>query len=273
MIWVLVLVVLAVAVKFFQGSGDLTEGAIDFGNQESKLLAENLHLLKDEVEQYFAEGIPERRTEFVLNPGETLRRMVGFEQANQFVSAEEEPERLIAGVIETPRGKGIETVWKIGTSRKVEALFLRDGEGEWKMDWANMVRYSEKNWPLYLGGEGEDLAEFRLLARRRSGDLSGNVSSVVLLGPRMDHPGEVGASSPEVVVEPDSRVGRALTAAFRKREAGEGVYGSEAFTLDPRGMIRVRLRLLREGESEKSFLIREVVACHWYDFDDLGLED
>jgi hypothetical protein len=275
LIWAVVLVVLAVAVKFFRGADDkAVEPALNVGGQDDNLLAGNLRQLGGMVEEYLEEGVPEKRARFVLKPDETLRRMVGFEQGNQFVVSDDELEGVLSNVIDTPIGKGIETVWQMGPVRKVEAAFFEDEAEEWRLDWANMVRYSERNWPLFLAGEGANEAEFRLLARRRSqgGNEDGRISSVVLLGPRMDNPAEIGAASPEVLVDPDSRVGRILAAAFAMRDAGEGVYGSRAFELDPRGMIRVRVRLLREGESEKVFAIREVVACHWYDFDDLGLD-
>jgi len=138
-----------------------------------------------------------------------------------------------------------------------------------------MVRYSSQDWSLFLAGNGNDEGEFRLLARRRSEDHSGKgrVGSVVLISPRSGVLGEVGLSSPEVKLDPDSRIGRLLSRAFAKRDAEEGIYGSSAFRYDPKGMIRVRVRVLREGDAERTFAIREILACHWYGFDDLGLED
>jgi hypothetical protein len=186
-----------------------------------------------------------------------------------------EPPSSLVKVIDTPVGKAIETVWEIERSRKLEAVFFPDETGVWKIDWANMVRYSDHDWSLFLAGSGNDEGEFRLLARRRSEDHSGKgrVGSVVLIAPQPGLLGETGVHSPEVKVDPGSRIGRVLAKAFANRDADEGPYGSEAFRHDPRGMIRLRVRVMREGDAERSFVIREILACHWYDFDDLGLED
>ena len=274
-IWVVILVVLAGAVKFFQGSG---QGGQELGfgiaSDEQQIIAGELNECKRKVVEFLEAGAPERRVEYVINPVDTLTRMSAWQQDITFSASEENPDYSIANVIETPKGKAIETVWALTGNRQVEAVFFEDGEGEWKIDWANMVRYSELDWSLFLLGTDEEEGEFRLLARPRSEVSSGEgtIASVVLIGPRTGLAGELGASSPEVVVDPNSRIGRVLSEAFAKRDAGEGIYGSQASRLDPKGMIRLRARVMREAGSERSFVIREILACHWYDFDDLGLE-
>lgn len=275
-IWVVILVVLAGAVKFFQGS-DKGGEELGFGiaSDEQRIITEELHECKRKVVEFLEAGAPESRVEFVINPVETLKRMSGWQQDITFSSSGEDPSYSIIDVIETPQGKAIETVWEVTGNRRVEAVFFEDDKGEWKIDWANMVRYSELDWALFLLGTDDEEGEFRLLARRRSEVSSGEgtIASVVLIGPRAGLPGELGASSPEVVVDPNSRIGRVLSEAFAKRDAGEGIYGSQASQLDPKGMIRLRVTVMREGGTERSFVIREILACHWYDFDDLGLED
>ncbi|MGB6220655.1 hypothetical protein [Haloferula sp.] len=272
-LWLLALIGLVATVKNFSGS-DADSEELGFG-----MMTEDESLIND---QYFAcktkvigflEGVaPENRAEFVLNSAEALKKMSGRQRKLSYPSSETEPSESILQVIETPRGKAIESVWEFDGGKKVEAVFFEDEQGEWKIDWENMVRYSDQDWAVFLAGGGSDEGEFRLLARRRAVEDSGKIASIVLIGPQVGAPGELGASSPEVPVDPDSRLGRVLAAAFAKRDAEEGIYGSQAFTMDPKGMIRLRVRMLREEDGERGFVIREILACHWYDFDDLGLE-
>lgn len=245
----------------------------DVGTADERLLVEEWQEINRTIAAFFAEAVPETRVEYVLKPGETLRRIAGFQQGNPLVIADEAPENSIFEAIDTPIGKAIESVWDVEGTRKFEAVFFKNEQEVWKIDWANMMRYSERSWPLFLAGDGGNEGEFRLLARRRSDDESGEgrISSVVLIGPQVGYPGEIGASSPEIEVDPDSRIGRVLAAAFAIRDAGEGIYGSKAVRYDPNGMIRLRVRVTREGLAERKFVIREIIACHWYDFDDLGL--
>jgi hypothetical protein len=274
-VWLAILVILAGAVKFFQGSD---EGGDELGfgiaSDEQQIIAGELNECKRKVVEFLDAGAPESRVEYVINPVDALKRMSGWQQEITLSASVDRFDCSIANVIETPKGKAIETVWAGNGNRQVEAVFFEDDEGEWKIDWANMARYSELDWSLFLLGSDEEEGEFRLLARRRS-EVSpgeGKIASVVLIGPRAGSPGELGASSPEVVVDPNSRIGRVLSEAFAKRDAGEGIYSSQASQLDPKGMIRLRAKVVREGGAERSFAIREILACHWYDFDDLGLE-
>jgi hypothetical protein len=277
-IWLFVLLLIAGVVKYFQGSkDDDTELGFDIASEDQTLVSTQFSECRRKVVEFLGVGAPERRIEHVMNPGKIVRRLGDGKQDSAYSAPESEPEKEILNVIETPKGKAIETVWGIEGGRKIEAVFFTDESGEWKIDWSNLVRYSGQEWPLYLLGSGADEGEFRLLARRRSDDLTGKgkVSSVVLVGPRHGFPGELGASSPEVAVDPDTRIGRILSAAFAKLDAREGIYGSQAYELDPSGMIRLRVRLAREegDEGRQTFVIQEILACHWYDFDDLGLDE
>ena len=275
-IWVVLLVLLAGAVNYFRGGSEEKDDQLGFkiATNDDSLISEELNECKRKVVGYLRAGVPEHRVEFVMNPAKAARRMSSWQQDVAYSDSEKDPQNSIINVIQTPIGKGIETVWEADGSRNIEAVFFPDKKGEWKIDWANMVRYSDQEWPLFLAGSGSDESEFRLLARRRSEDPSGKgrVGSVVLIAPRPGL-GEVGVPSPEVKVDPDSRIGRALSTAFAKRDAGEGVYGSKASGYDPNGMIRLRVKVLREGDSERTFVIREILACHWYDFDGLGLDE
>ena len=277
-IWVVLLLLLAGAVKFFRGE-EVTDDSLGFGiaTEDQRLVNEEFNECRRKLTEYIQEGSPERRAQFVINASENLRRMAGNQREIKFTSDDLELESWSFGVIGTPKGKALETVWKIDENRTLEAVFFREDD-DWKIDWANMVRYSDGDWSLFLVDEGEEEKVFRLLARRRSGDPegTGKVASVVLIGPKADSPGEYGASSPEVPVDPDSRIGRVLSAAFAKRDAKEGIYGSNASNQDPNGMIRLQVKVVRkagEEEGEKSFVIRDIIACHWYDIDDLGLAE
>ncbi|MEP4076758.1 hypothetical protein [Haloferula sp.] len=275
-IWGLILVLLAGAVKYFRGS-DVEDEQLGFNiiSEDQRLLADQIYECEGKVAGFLRAGSPESRAEFVMHPSKTLGRMTSHQHGSAYFDDESALERSAYKVIETPVGKAIETVWKVDDGRRIEAVFFADENGKWKIDWANMVQYSEGDWSLFLVGDGNDESEFRLFARRRSEDHSGKgkVGSIVLVGPRPGLPGELGVSSPEVKVNPDSRIGRVLSKAFSERDAGKGAYGSEASSLDPKGMIRLRVRVKREGEGELAIVIREILACHWYDFDDLGLDD
>jgi hypothetical protein len=275
-IWAILLLLLAGAVKYFQGS-EVEGDELGFGiaSENQNLLIEELNDCRQKLVWFLEAGAPEIRSGFVVNPVESLRRMAGQQQEILSYVPGDNPSWVISDVIDTPKGKAIETVMEFSGGRKVEATFFADENGEWKIDWANMVRYSDQEWPLFLVGSGEEEGEFRLLARRRSEDRSGmgKVTSVVLIGPRAGSPRDLGAPSPEVAVDSESRIGRILSEAFAKRDAGEGIYGSQSSSLDPNGMIRLRVKVMREEGSERSFVIREILACHWYDFDDLGLTE
>lgn len=272
-LWLLALIGLMAAVKIFSSS-DADSEELGFGmmTENESLLSNQYYACKTKVIGFLEGVAPENRAEFVLNSAEALKKMAGRQRKLSYRSSEAEPTESVLQVIETPRGKAIESVWEFDGGKKVEAVFFQDEQGEWKIDWENMVRYSDQDWAVFLAGGGSEEGEFRLLARRRSIEDSGKIASIVLIGPQVGAPGELGASSPEVAVDPDSRIGRVLAAAFAKRDAEEGIYGSQAFTMDPKGMIRLRVEMIREEDSDRQFVIREILACHWYHFDELGLE-
>ena len=61
----------------------------------------------------------------------------------------------------------------------------------------------------------------------------------------------------------NSPTGRAIEEAFAARAKGLGPFGSTMVTFDPDEMIRLHVRMTREGEDEREFQIAELFACHW----------
>jgi len=58
-------------------------------------------------------------------------------------------------------------------------------------------------------------------------------------------------------------MGREIEEAFVARQQGVGPFGSRLVQHDPDDMIRLRVRIRREGEDERVFHLDELFACHW----------
>jgi hypothetical protein len=200
----------------------------------------------------------------VLGGSSTVQRMARVQQFNPYYATDEELKIEEYGVIRTPAGRAIESLWKLGEDKRIEVVFLEE-EGEWKIDWDAYVRASSESWALFLAGRGAGKGEFRLLARERIGAerLEDEFIGLVLYGTRFGHPGEAVSPSPEIKVERDSPMGRQIEDAFLARKNGVRTFGSRLSDVDPDEMIRLRVRVSRKGEDERVFQIDELLATHW----------
>jgi len=222
---------------------------------------------------------PELRSQFVVDSVDTLSLMSRAADRAPVLVDEETPRMLYFQRFESPDGPAMESAWEMPDGERLEAVFHQDEEDAWKIDWANMIRYSSEPWSLFLSGTGPDVGEFRLLARRRANSTGGrgDVSRLMLLEPRIWDPSKTGLSSPEVQIDPGSEIGRQLKEAFTMREQSEGAFGTRLTDKDPKGMIRVNVVLRRSGEKDEhgewNFEVEKLKACHWMAFDELGLSE
>lgn len=277
--WCLVLLVIAGVALFNRdpeaGDRSADEGNEFLGNRDHALVAEQLPGCRDRLERFLSTAAPEARINEVLSSASLGRLTRFYVENSMLVIPEPELETGSWAVLRTPVGRAIEGVWKNSDGRLVEAVFFQEGDepDDWRIDWDAFVRYSETEWRRFLDGEGGEVAEFRVLARMRARDvgLEGTVEKLVLYAPVVGRPGEAGLASPEIRVDPESRTGRILVTAFEERARGNGAYGSKLSDLDPKHMIRVRVRIKRIDGDEPHFEIQKVIACHWLHLDDLGL--
>jgi uncharacterized Zn finger protein (UPF0148 family) len=205
--------------------------------------------------------------EYSVGPPSMIGKMERFFSLNPLIRLEAEKLAGIGvGVLDLPNGqKGVEVRWKAADGRLIEAVFLRE-RGQWRLDWEQYVRYGDYPWGLFLAGSGEPEGEFRLLARQRLAQERSLDSgmSLVFYAPRFGSPEAVGAQSPEFEIDRTSPAGLLLTEAFAARAEGRRPFGSVLPTLDPDGMVRVRVKIRRiDGEEGRRFELLEVAACHW----------
>lgn len=243
--------------------------------EDQALLDEAGQECSDVFSQYLRTTAPEQRNQFVQNPVITASRMARFYTMNPVV--ELEPSTLAingSSVVHLPDRRAIEIQWQAADGRLLDAVFTEQN-GDWKLDWEHHIRYSDIPWALYLAGSGEDVAEFRLLARERLADERKDASdiSLVLYAPRFGFSNETGFASPEFLVPRASANGRKLETAFKLERDGKRPFGVKLPSINPEGLIRVRVKVRRVVENmERRFELEEVLACHWYSTDAPGME-
>ncbi len=232
--------------------------------EDQRFFREHLPACEKRLLEFLASPEVGGRALHVLGGGRTVSRMTRVQQFNPIFAINERLQLEKIGVIHTPAGRGIETLWKREEGGLIEAVFFQE-EGEWKIDWDAFARAGSEPWPLFLAGRGAGEGEFRLLARERIGAAgrSEEFIGLVLYSTRAGHPGEAIAPSPEIRVERYSPMGRQIAEAFAARATGAGPFGSKVVGEDPDEMIRLRVRVSREGEEQRVFRITELFACHW----------
>lgn len=244
-------------------------------NKVGDLSKDDFRLVQDELEgcgqrlnAFLGASDIAGRSAQVLGAERTVQRMARFHQFTAIFPSQEKREIELFHVIHTPIGRAIETLWASGDGERIEAVFFEE-EGEWKLDWDAYARAGTEDWPLFLAGRGTAVGEFRLLARERIGadGRDPQFIGLVLYSTRPGYPGEALAPSPEVRVPRDSPVGRQLEEAFKQRASGVGAFGSKMVKADPADMIRLRVRMRREGEDERVFQLEELLASHWLRLD------
>lgn len=232
--------------------------------EDQRLLQDELGECGQRFSEFRAAQDVGSRALHVLGSGRAVQRMARVQQFNPSYPSTEPVNIEEYRVIHTPAGRAIETLWKQEDGQKLEAVFFEE-QGEWKIDWDAFARAGTESWPLFLAGRGNGVGEFRLLARERIGadGRDDEFIGLVLYAARNGRPGEAIAPSPEIRVLRNSPVGSQIEAAFAIRKEGRGAFGSKMVVHDPDEMIRLRVRVSREGEDERVFKIEELFACHW----------
>jgi hypothetical protein len=250
--------------------------AMNLSATERDLIEEAFPACRTALIGFLQSPSPEIRSQWVCEPLRILGALSRFDQSSTAYQADQAPTNEFLGVLQTPAGKMIETLWKSPDGARIEAVFRRDQEG-WRLDWESFVRYSETPWVMFLAGGGKPVQEFRLLARERLAEERRQepTLSVVFHPPRFGDPAEAGPASPEFLVRRLSDPGRKLTALFELARAGQTPFNAKAPTQDPEEMIRVRVRIRRidDAAASRKFEVEDVLAGHWLGIEDGGIPD
>ena len=243
--------------------------------QDITLLNRARPLYNQTLAGFLSAGTPEERNQFVVNPIATAAKMARFYSLNPLVNIE--PQTLTLGdhaVVRLPKRRAVETQWHSTDDQSLDAVFIEEN-GEWHLDWDHFARHSDYPWALFLAGSGENHGEFRLLARERLAKERKNADtiSIVFYAPRFGYCHESGNQSPEFIIPRDTPNGRLLDAAFKLERSGQRPFGVKLKSIDPEGLIRVRVTVRRvEENQERHFELDDVLTCHWYSDDAKGAE-
>lgn len=229
-----------------------------------RLLQVNLEKASGQFSEFMQAPDVGSRALHVLRSEQTVPRMGRYYARNPQLPLQGGTNLALQNVIHTPAGPAIETIWKRGNGDLLEAVFFEE-KGEWKLDWDAFVRCGTEAWGPFLAGTGDGEGTFRVLARERIGadGRSDEYISLVLYEQRSGHPEEAVQPSPEIRVTRATALGRAIQAAFDAKAKNLGAFQGKASAGDPRGMVRLNLRIRRSGGSEREFHIEELLAPHW----------
>lgn len=246
----------------------------ELGDEDRAILEEAMPLCSQCFGGFLASGTPEERNQFVWKPISVAGKMARFYSMNPLSQVNpSDVKNLERKLLRLESGLSIVSTWEVVDGRRLDAVFHKE-DGEWRLDWEQFVRYGEMPWPLFLAGSGGDSGEFRLMARMKMSDvkpMSGQLS-IVLYSPRFGYPGDPGNASSEFLVPRDSEDGRLLAAAFNARKAGRSPFDGAVNNADPEEMIRVRVRIKRNEETNgRGFVLEKVLACHWLSISEPGV--
>jgi len=232
--------------------------------EDSRLLQDRFGECVDRTLAFLTANNIGGQSPHVLRSEKILGEMARALQFNPIIPVESQIVPVYREVIHTPVGRAIETMWKYDDGKLVEAVFFEEA-GEWKIDWHAITRAGSGSWPLFVAGKGKEEGEFRLLARERIGAKGRDPEFIglVLYAPRPGNPGEAVSPSPEIRVPRGSEMGQAIEEAFASRAKDLGPFGSGVVKYDPDELIRLHVKISREGEEERSFQITELIATHW----------
>jgi hypothetical protein len=250
-------------------ANDLALPAKDIDAIDRELIRNAYPDCQKSLSRFLQTATPETRSHWVCDPLNTLGPMTRFGEANPLYPPDQMPEYEYFGVLHTPEGRMVESLWKAPDGRRIEAVFQRTPAG-WRLDWEEFVRYSKTPWAMFLVGDGENTGEFRLLARQRlANERKGKLTlSIVFHSPHFGNPDDPGPASPVFEVFRASKPGRKLEALFALAESGNAPFHAHLPSLDPPGMIRVRVRITRSAPAGnkgagRSFKLEDVLAGHW----------
>ena len=149
-----------------------------------------------------------------------------------------------------------------------EVSFVRQ-DGEWKIDWENLVWHSDYSWPLFITDfrERDEPRVFRLYMQRVGGRFDDREKPVLLLKffkPHADLNIMWRHGSPSVRVPLDSDQGRRLQELLDRGEEewdpGDSLYPQG----DPKGLFRVRVELQwKPVDDERRLVVTKVLSGNW----------
>lgn len=204
------------------------------------------------------------RSQYVMDGVDLLVQMQEYYNANPALGVE--GQLFVSGVFLDESGDlpRLDTLMEDESGKSMEAVYwLKDGK--WRIDWAQMVRYSSTSWNSFLlnkviGSEGD----FRLYVRG-SGMRSRQEDeplNLVFYQPKV-FDGDHGVESPVVQLNPHTDLGIAFIEALdkvQKMKPAETVLGK----FDPPGWARVNVKLTWvEGKDKPELKIKSLYADHW----------
>ncbi len=250
--------------------------AVNFDATQGELVNEAFPQCREALFGFLSSAAPETRSQWVHDPLRMLGPMSRFDQAAAPYAHDEMPTHEYVGLLDTPDGQLLETLWTAPDGRRIEAIFRRGQEG-WRLDWESFVRFSETPWVMFLAGGGPATQEFRLLAREPLAEERRHLTSIriVFHPPRFGIPGEAGPASPEFQVGRLSDPGRKLESLFALNRQGLTPFHAKVPTQDPEDMIRVRVRIHRTDDAGvgRRFVLEDVLAGHWLGIQASGIPD
>ena len=280
--WLALVVVIVVGAQFLVGTGFETkkpesapQSQVAASEADAALINRAMPLLQKTIGSFVDARTPEEWSQFILAPIAAAGRIDRYYSFNPRMNVVTERLNLTHfGIVNLPAGKAIECYWGADGGEVLDTVFVEEN-GEWLLDWNHYVRYSDYPWASFLAGGGDEVGEFRLLARERLADERKNEDtiSIALYAPYLGDPGKLGLASPEFLIKRSSKNGRMLDAAFKLNKNGKHVFDSILPSIDPQGLVRVRVKVRRVKEADKNqFELEEVIACHWFSTDVPGVE-
>ena len=272
--WILALGLIAALMGSLRSKGGEQDRArLDIQERINFVREETFRECVTTFKRFILTNSDEGRTAYTVDPQGTLLHMVRF-KGDELKAAEGVQYRW-GGVnsLENTEVPVLEAIALMDDGNRVECVFQKNDDGNWVIDWNHLVRYSELDWRLFLEGQGSAVGDFRLLARRRSGETGerDNIASISLVSVDPWNPSDVRIKSPSIEVDPHSEVARLLQAGFDLLDQGKAPFGSQLHREDPASMLRVHVRLRRDPVNPEIITIDKVHACHWKTLDDPGV--
>lgn len=170
-----------------------------------------------------------------------------------------------------PGAEAIGAICQTDTGERFEAIFILQ-DGEWKIEWKSFVRYSERDWPIFLSGAGADEADFRLYMRVMDvrEDLAAGDVLVQFYKPDIFRGHEFDGHSSDVIRVPAYSIqGKLLRDLIERADEAKGtdLVGMDFADFDPKQLYRVRARMRSKMNAKQELEVHLVrlIANHWYD--------
>ena len=277
--WCALLTTVVLAFRYGQTDEFVAEGStISTETKERQLIIQrnqrfvktHLENAQKVVDDYLDTINPIERQQVIDNPIELASIFARYYEFNQIEILQKNRRAAQANVIDTPSGPAMEIVWIDKRQRALETLMLWDGD-EWRIDWEQMVRYSDSPWNLFQSGIGPDEGVFRVYARRQVSEDKKNIR-LVLYGPwpkaiRPDSTILTKLALPTITIAADSDEGKELEKIFTDH-ANTPAHKQSAFNFtDPEGFVRLTARLKYttvEGKEAKNYELLNIISHNWH---------